>query len=904
MSRLDGLVGLDAVAAGLVVAGAGGAAGAGAGWALPFAGHGAGVAAARIGLTIRDGAALRDDLRRRATVDQLTGLGTRAALLRRLDEELERPDPPAVLLAVFTLDGLRHYTETFGELAGDALLQRLARRLERTAGPSGRAFRPAGGRLAIVQRVGAAGFAPLAAAATAALSEEGEGFRIDPLMGMVLQPDEADAPDRALALADRRLVARREEHRVVPPPALSTLLHDAVARRRDVLTTGGPTLAELARGTAMRLGLTQAQGSRAAMATELRAVGKLAVPARDPREAGVLDSHEWRFVSRHTLVGERLVEFAMGAEDVARLVRSSHERFDGAGYPDGLAGKAIPVESRISAVCGAYEAMLTRRAPTGRPVAAARRSPSCDARPARSSIRTWSPPSPPPSTPPGPRPPRPRRRPAPYEPASRRSSVPAARPELRRDRDATRLEWAAIRGLLAALTARGLHDPARRARAGALALLVADGLGLHDAERDDIAELSALHDVGLIGVPDHVVHKPGPLERHERAQLCEHPVIGARIVGSLGGLARLAPLVEHEHEQWDGLGYPHGLAGEDIPLACRVVLACDAYVAMLHPRPDRPALEERVAREVLRRNAGSQFCPRTVEVLLGVLGEAAEPVSAGRRLVDEAYERANGPCGSPSRAGARARAGARVRAEARDGGARGSAGPASGAHPAPELPCLLDHRRDRPAPRRLVGAPARRRQLALPGPRRGSRLLRRAEERAARRDRGAGHDGGAARARPPGARRAAALAPRRAAPAPQPVADDTGPGPGRSLLDAHLRRRASPAPEGDGMTARRAAAAVGAAGAAVLVLFAAHVAVHPRDTAIGWELLGDAPMCWPACCACSPRCGTAESCRGPRSRRPCSRGRPATCTGSSPPAATWSLRRPRGPTPAIWRSTP
>lgn len=192
------------------------------------------------------------------------------------------------------------------------------------------------------------------------------------------------------------------------------------------------------------------------------------------------------------------------------------------------------------------------------------------------------------------------------------------------------LEWAAIDGVLATLNARGLHDPDRVGEVVALATGVAERLELDEALRADVAKLAALHDVGLIGILDAIVDKPSPLTAEERILLCRHPLIASSMLSSLGDLARLAPYLLHEHEQWDGAGYPDGLTGEEIPLPSRILLACNAYVAMLRPRPDRPALGEETAAAVLARNAGTQFCPRTVRALLDVAHAEPAPAPAPR----------------------------------------------------------------------------------------------------------------------------------------------------------------------------------------------------------------------------------------------------------------------------------
>jgi HD-GYP domain-containing protein (c-di-GMP phosphodiesterase class II) len=101
-----------------------------------------------------------------------------------------------------------------------------------------------------------------------------------------------------------------------------------------------------------------------------------------------------------------------------------------------------------------------------------------------------------------------------------------------------------------------------------------------------------------------------------------HTIVGEQILKPVEFLAGARVLVRHEHERWDGAGYPDGLAGEDIPLGSRIILACDALHAMISDRPYRPALSHETAIEELRRNAGTQFDPRVVDALLALLEEA------------------------------------------------------------------------------------------------------------------------------------------------------------------------------------------------------------------------------------------------------------------------------------------
>ena len=128
-------------------------------------------------------------------------------------------------------------------------------------------------------------------------------------------------------------------------------------------------------------------------AAELHDIGKVAIPEAILAKPGPLEPGEWTHIRRHTVVGERIVGSAPALGRVAKLVRSTHERHDGGGYPDGLAGDEIPLGARIVAVCDAFDAMTHTRSPTATPSARSSRSRSCSAARARSSTRRSSPPS-------------------------------------------------------------------------------------------------------------------------------------------------------------------------------------------------------------------------------------------------------------------------------------------------------------------------------------------------------------------------------------------------------------------------------------------------------------------------------------------------------------------------------
>ena len=146
-------------------------------------------------------------------------------------------------------------------------------------------------------------------------------------------------------------------------------------------------------------------------------------------------------------------------------------------------------------------------------------------------------------------------------------------------------------------------------------------LGLPPAELERVRDGAILHDVGKVAIPNEILYKPGPLTDEEWAVMREHPLIGERILRRTPELQAIAPLVRHEHERWDGRGYPDGLAGEEIPAGSRIMFACDAYSAMITARPYREPMSREAALEELRKGAGSQFDPCVVSCLLAVLAD-------------------------------------------------------------------------------------------------------------------------------------------------------------------------------------------------------------------------------------------------------------------------------------------
>ena len=204
--------------------------------------------------------------------------------------------------------------------------------------------------------------------------------------------------------------------------------------------------------------------------------------------------------------------------------------------------------------------------------------------------------------------------------------------DLERERGrATQSVRSVVQALAATLQARDGYTGEHADAVHDLSVAVGSRLGLSGQEMAELAAVALLHDVGKIGIPDSLLHKPGPLDEADWVVMREHPVIGERILAAVPGLEAVARAVRHEHERWDGTGYPDGLTGENIPLASRIVLACDAWHALNSDRPYRLALPRDVALEELRRCAGTQFDPTVAAALIDVLEASGTSGDAGGR---------------------------------------------------------------------------------------------------------------------------------------------------------------------------------------------------------------------------------------------------------------------------------
>jgi len=315
----------------------------------------------RLAITFQQNARMLVTSRREAITDSLTGLGNRRLLISKLEERLAEGPEETALLAFFDLDGFKAYNDGFGHPAGDDLLARLGAQLAAAVAPYGSAYRLGGDEFCIVASTRSQSAEAICRAAEAALSEHGSGFAITASWGSVEIPAEARTATEALRLADHRMYAekgrRSNSARSQTRGVLLRVLHE----REPELDRHLNGVARLAAALGRAAELDAEELDVLVRAAELHDIGKVAIPDEILHKRGPLTEPEWSLMRKHTLVGERVLNAAPALGPVAKLVRSTHEHWDGSGYPDGLAGEEIPLGSRIILLCDAYNAMTEGR---------------------------------------------------------------------------------------------------------------------------------------------------------------------------------------------------------------------------------------------------------------------------------------------------------------------------------------------------------------------------------------------------------------------------------------------------------------------------------------------------------------------------------------------------------------
>jgi diguanylate cyclase (GGDEF)-like protein len=298
-------------------------------------------------------------IREQALTDPLTGLGNR----RKLGAELESAfaaDGQSLLL-LFDLDGFKDYNDSFGHLAGDQLLSRMGAKLRRAVEGHGRAYRLGGDEFCAHLDVEGQDADQMILAAAGALTESGSDYSIGTSVGAVVLPREAATPEMALRLADERMYAHKRRRSTAARAQAGEVLLRTMRAKQPELDEHSNRVAQLATKVACRLGVVGDALEEISRAAQLHDIGKVAIPDAILNKPTHLDQSDWQRIRNHTILGESILEGAPALRGVARLVRASHERWDGAGYPDSLHGEEIPLGARIVSVCDAYEAMTTDR---------------------------------------------------------------------------------------------------------------------------------------------------------------------------------------------------------------------------------------------------------------------------------------------------------------------------------------------------------------------------------------------------------------------------------------------------------------------------------------------------------------------------------------------------------------
>jgi two-component system cell cycle response regulator len=314
----------------------------------------------RLALTVLENIQMADSSKREALTDALTGLGNRRKLMGDVEAAIEREGTN--VLALFDLDGFKGYNDTFGHPAGDSLLTRLGRALNESVHGHGTAYRLGGDEFCVLLQVPSAQLPDRIAASVKALSEHGKGFVVAPSYGSVVIPTEVNDVSAAFQLADQRLYSQKgERRRAREGEQVRDALIQALRERRPDLDEHLGGVARLAHAVARRLGMSPTEVDEVTRAAELHDIGKMAVPDAILEKPAGLDEAETHLIRQHTIIGERILAVSPALRAVGLLVRHSHERYDGHGYPDGLVGDEIPLGSRIIAACDAFDAMTTDR---------------------------------------------------------------------------------------------------------------------------------------------------------------------------------------------------------------------------------------------------------------------------------------------------------------------------------------------------------------------------------------------------------------------------------------------------------------------------------------------------------------------------------------------------------------
>ncbi len=286
-----------------------------------------------------------------AIQDPLTGLANRRALLADLSVAVREPS----VLVLLDLDGFKRYNDTFGHSVGDLLLNRIAEKLTTLAAP-GRAYRLGGDEFCVLA---AAEHRDRLERELGDLEEAGDGFSIGASFGAVSMPEDTRDAKDALAKADRLMYQQKCRRQSAREPGAYELARGFLSERFPWMADRSSAVAALAISVGQELGFGDAGLDDLRRAAVLRDVGKVALPDSIVGKPDRPDDDEALSMRCHSVIGDGLLSACTTLAPIAEIVRATHERWDGTGYPDRLVGDRIPLESRIIFVCDAYSAMIS-----------------------------------------------------------------------------------------------------------------------------------------------------------------------------------------------------------------------------------------------------------------------------------------------------------------------------------------------------------------------------------------------------------------------------------------------------------------------------------------------------------------------------------------------------------------
>jgi len=178
-----------------------------------------------------------------------------------------------------------------------------------------------------------------------------------------------------------------------------------------------------------------------------------------------------------------------------------------------------------------------------------------------------------------------------------------------------------VMALSGALDARDKYTAGHSRRVMEYAVGIAKHLGLPEKDIGRLKISALMHDIGKVGIPDAILHKESRILDKEFNVIKKHPGIGANILETIGAFKDLVPIVYHHHERFDGMGYPQGIYGEQIPLCARIIAVADSFDAMTSTRPYRKALPVETALLEIELNGGKQFDPLVSDVFIAHFGD-------------------------------------------------------------------------------------------------------------------------------------------------------------------------------------------------------------------------------------------------------------------------------------------